>query len=103
MSSESTTEDFTRWIIEIGPPWFSLAGSLQLDEALITTIPSWPGSEKIEIQGAIATSFTLKVFDNTYTFLRHGGDPSRGTANGTVNMEGAEDGTWSATAQTGNT
>lgn len=107
MPDESAPQDFTHWLIEIGPVTpqnpFPLAGMLQLDGPKLTTLPRWPGAVEIEIDGSIADRFTANVGGVPYTFERQGGEPDRGTASGTVSRPDAEDGTWSATAQTGNT
>ena len=101
------------WVITVEPP-FPLAGTLQIVETrsqdwVLTTLPVWGGGVLIpatpisgvgwQQKGTITISNVLESTTIGFEFLCDKFEG--GIASGTVTADGSDDGTWSATSQTG--
>ena len=101
------------WVISINPP-FPLGGTLQIVETLnqdwvLTTFPLWGGGAVLPATSISGVGWQLGgtvTIDNvlektTLNFQFSCNKFEDGIASGTVTADGSDDGTWSATSQTG--
>jgi len=101
------------WVITVKPP-FPLAGTLQIAQTLsndwvLTTFPLWGGGVVLpatpisgvgwQQSGTVTISNVLETTTINFEFKCN--SFADGVASGTVTTEGSDDGTWSATSQTG--